>query len=212
MVAVKFEMREIVFATSNEGKLKEARELAEEFGISLLSPYEASLHGGIPPEVEETGATYEENAYIKAAAVCAWCGKKPTVADDAGLEVFALGGAPGIKSARYAEGESLSNIEKLLSALKDVSDRRAKFVATLCYLDSSDTPHFVTKEIFGAISDKPSGKGGFGYDPIFIVDGYGETLATLKARGVQVETHRIAAFRSMFSQLARGQPQISGKS
>lgn len=198
-------MREIIFATTNEGKLKEAREIAAEFGIKLISPLEVSSgQGGPPPEVEETGSTYEENALIKARAVYDWSGGKPTVADDAGLEVLFLGGAPGVRSARYAvDGENLSNIEKLLKALQGSHDRRAKFIATLCFLDETRTPRYVTKELIGAISSEQSGRGGFGYDPIFIVDGYGKTLASLKGTGVQVETHRIAAFRALFTSLSQ---------
>jgi len=191
-------MREILFATTNKGKLEEARKIALQYEITLISPEDLQGRGS-PPEVEETGDSYEENALLKVKAFWEWSGGKASIADDAGLEVDFLNNEPGIRSARYAEGEKISNIQKLLTTLGDADNRKAEFVSCLAYFDSNKVPIFVTQRLKGSIAKTPSGNGGFGYDPIFEVDGYnGETLASLKERGVLVETHRIMAFRSLF--------------
>ena len=190
---------EILFASSNEGKFREAREFAEAFGLSLRSPRSCP---GVPPIVEETEPTYLGNAQKKAFAFMKWSGLA-SLADDSGLEVSALGGAPGLYTARYAgEGCTMQdNWNKLLGELEDVTDRSARFVCHL-YLAYPDGSHLEANEsLFGSIALEPSGGGGFGYDPLFVVDKHQHTLAELKDRRIPVQTHRTKALQSLFAKL-----------
>ena len=147
------------------------------------------------PDTEETGTTLEENARLKAQAVHAEF-NLPTVADDTGLEVAALGGAPGVYAARYAgPGASYEdNCRKLLKELKDQTDRNASFITTMCYIDEQGTEHFFRGEIKGIIAFEPRGKNGFGYDPVFIpVDGDGSTFAEMSSSDKNTLSHRARA-------------------
>jgi XTP/dITP diphosphohydrolase len=183
----------ILFATSNQGKIRDLSVYVKDSGIQLASPTQyAELQGLIPfgDEVEEIGKTYEENAALKSEAYFHWAGI-PTLGDDSGLEVEALGGAPGLYSARYAgEGCSFAdNINKLLQEM----DRKAKFVCTLAYTDAIDHTVFFRGELEGVITAQPREGGGFGYDPIFEVAGTGKTLAEIKQSNEYFRTHRIRA-------------------
>jgi XTP/dITP diphosphohydrolase len=159
----------LVLATHNRHKCEELRQiLLAELGnsIELLT-----LDDINPPigDIEETGTTLEENALIKARAVHEIT-NLPTVADDTGLEVAALNGAPGVYSARYS-GENAtyaSNVSKLLAAMKGKKDRSAKFSTVIAYIDEQNDAHLFRGEIEGTIATEASGTNGFGYDPIFI--------------------------------------------
>jgi len=190
-----------LFASSNKGKAVEVRETAQRFGIAVASP--AELQGlPPPPEVEESAATYRGNALLKAKAYCDWSGL-PSFGDDSGLEVEALNGAPGIYSARYA-GEPSNpqrNIEKLLGVLSCAGNRRAAFRSVICLVRPGAEPLYVEAVLHGEIGREQKGAGGFGYDPVFVVDGFGATLAELKERGIEVKTHRILALEKLFSEL-----------
>jgi len=159
-------------ATSNAGKLRELRRILTRCGHTVKSLRELNI--GLDPE--ETGATFAENARIKAAAFCAAAGL-PTVADDSGLCVDALGGAPGVFSARYAgtHGDDAANNRKLLAALDGVPEQRraAKFVSAVCFMLPNGRSLTVTGECPGAIALAPAGDNGFGYDPLFIPDRVG---------------------------------------
>ncbi len=203
---------EILFASGNKGKISEIREIASEFpSIKILAPLELSeviSKNGSPPDVVEDGVTYEENAALKSRAFFAWS-NIPSLADDAGLEVLALNGAPGVISARYAgePSNAQNNIDKLLKELSGVKDRRAKFVSFL-NLKISDRKGEVVEivaqaSLEGEIALVPSGAGGFGYDPIFIPTGHKESLSALKERGIKVPTHRILSTRKLFTELKR---------
>lgn len=162
----------ICAATGNAGKLKEIRRILETQGHEVKSQKEL----GITLEPEETGTTFEENALIKAKAICEASGL-PTLADDSGLMVDALGGAPGVYSARYCgrHGDDEANNDKLLAELADVEEgkRAAKFVSAVCfYLPEG---RFVTYlgECPGRVIFERRGNNGFGYDPLFVPDEVG---------------------------------------
>ncbi len=195
-------MEKILFGSSNRGKLEEAR---KEWGKIICSPSElVERVGSVAPEVIEDGTTYFENARKKVEALFAWSGGMATFSDDTGLEVMALHGAPGLHSARYAgpENDPAKNIAKLLEALRGAEDRRARFVCTLVY-KSRDVDCLVAEgELCGRIASEQTGRGGFGYDSVFIVDGFhGKTLAELKQCGDGVVTHRVAALRALKTKL-----------
>ncbi|MBR6070289.1 MAG: RdgB/HAM1 family non-canonical purine NTP pyrophosphatase [Ruminococcus sp.] len=180
----------LVMATNNANKLREAREILAPLGIEVLSQREA----GADCEPDENGSTFAENAIIKAAAVYDAVGL-PTIADDSGLCVEALGGRPGVHSARYApKGEEC---EKLLGELKDVPDgeRGAAFRCTICYIDESGHTEF-TGACEGSIGYEQRGSNGFGYDPVFMVGD--RTMAELSAEEKNSISHRGAALRELY--------------
>jgi len=206
--------RVVVFATSNPGKLEELRAAAAGRGLHVAGPHELcgaeafsyGLPGPLssPPEVQETGGTYLENARLKAEALFAWSGL-PSLADDTGLEVEALSGRPGLHTARYAgEGASAAeNRRKLLQELAGAGCRRAVFRCVLFLRLDAERDLAVEAVLPGSISEAERGQGGFGYDSIFSVDGYGLTLAELKEKGIPVKTHRILALEAMIDSLRR---------
>lgn len=157
----------ICAATGNAKKLAELRRILELAGHTVVSQKELN----ITLEPEETGTTFEENAHIKAAAICKESGM-PTLADDSGLEVDALGGAPGVYSARYCgrHGDDAANNQKLLKNLGDVppSQRTGRFVSAVCLCMPDGRSLTLRGECPGFIADKLTGEGGFGYDPLFI--------------------------------------------
>lgn len=161
-------MRRLVLASGNPGKLAELRELLADCGYALHAQSEYGVG-----EVEETAPTFVENALIKARHAAAATGL-PALGDDSGLIVDALGGAPGLRSARYAggQGDHAANIAKLLDALKDVPPlaRTAHFYAVVVLLRSASDPQpLIAEGIWeGAILEAPRGRGGFGYDPVFL--------------------------------------------
>ena len=189
-------MKKIVFATGNAGKMKEIREILADLPVEIYSMKEA----GISVEIDENGKTFEENAKIKAQTV-AGCTDGDTIvlADDSGLEVDALNGEPGVYSARYAPGgHDASDKEKymyLLSKLEGVTDRRAKFVSSICCLLPDGTEIRTEGECCGHILTEPHGEGGFGYDPVFMPTGYDKSMAEL-GTGVKNEiSHRANALK-----------------
>lgn len=170
---------QLLLATRNKGKTREfAQTLGDEFMVSDLSTL------GIPA-IEETGATFEENAILKAVAVSSRTGGDgiAVVADDSGLVVDSLGGSPGVYSARYggANATDAQNVEKLLHELhrRGHSDRRARFVCVLALARDGELLRTFRGEVAGMITDCPRGDGGFGYDPVFQPDGFEQTFAEL---------------------------------
>lgn len=186
---------EIVFATNNEHKLEEIRQILGN-DIKVLSLADINCHADIP----ETGTTLEENAVQKARFVYDNYGMN-VFADDTGLEVDALGGAPGVYSARYAGGkghDSEANMAKLLDELGENNNRRARFrtvIALLEKTDGTDSPRLTTFEgrVDGEITRLRSGEAGFGYDPIFKPEGYDKTFAALGADIKNKISHRARA-------------------
>jgi XTP/dITP diphosphohydrolase len=186
------------------GKQRELEQLLEEAHLEGLEVETLASHAGVG-EVEETGGTFEENARLKAAYVAQATGLW-TLADDSGLEVEALGGAPGIRSARYAgrHGDNAANNARLLRELEGVKDRQARFVcvAALAGPDGQvvATEHGVCR---GSITDKPRGARGFGYDPCFLADGESQTMAELSPGEKGAISHRGRALRALLPALER---------
>lgn len=185
----------LLIATRNRGKLQEFRALLEELSIELC---DLNSFPAIVP-VAETGSTFAENASLKAVGYARQAGLM-TLADDSGLEVKALGDAPGVLSARYAgEGASDSQrVEKLLSELSniEVMDRAARFVSVVAISDSSGKVLNVSGGVCdGAITEAPRGTNGFGYDPIFLPEGFDRTFAELTAEVKNEISHRAQAFK-----------------
>lgn len=197
----------LVFATGNAGKLREAREILGPHGIEVVSPYDLGLTKE-QVDVEETGSTFEENAIIKVQNLWNLTGM-PCFADDSGLVVDALGGAPGIYSARYASldgsGEDhnfASNIDKLLHNLQGVSDRTARFVCVVALILPEAGIKTFRGTCEGRIAYEPDGCGGFGYDPVFIADAYPDrTLAEVDEDAKNAISHRGNALSKMVEAL-----------
>ena len=184
----------MVLATRNQGKLKEMSLWLAPLGIELV--LESEL--GLDIEVEETGATFEENSLLKAATVARGT-NMPTIADDSGMCVDALNGQPGIYTARYG-GDGLSDRERyllLLEHMEDKQNRTAKFVSVVtCVFPNGDVVS-ARGELPGSIARAPAGEGGFGYDPIFYVDHMEMTLAQMTMEERQSCSHRAAAIRQL---------------
>ena len=179
----------IVFATGNPHKLQEVNEIAKGSGIEFILPPE-----GFDPN--ETGKTFEQNSLIKAREA-ARISHKISLADDSGLCVESLGGAPGIYSARY-DVTPQKRIEKLLHNLSDSANRRAKFVCAMTLVDENgNVLHQSIGECHGQIAHKQSGENGFGYDPVFLVDGYNMTMAEMSDDLKNQISHRANALREM---------------
>ena len=171
----------LVLASSNDGKLREFRRLLAPLGIEVIAQAELGI-----AEADEPHATFVENALAKARHASAQA-KLPALADDSGVCVDALGGAPGVQSARYA-GEPKSDVRnnaKLVAALKGVADRRAHYYCVLVLVRHADDPEPLIADgaWYGTIVDTPRGAGGFGYDPHFVDDETGLTGAELPLRG-----------------------------
>lgn len=183
-----------VLATHNSGKLEEMRAILSGLGVEVISLAEA----GVDVDVEETGATFAENAALKARAVCAAAGL-PAIADDSGLCVNALNGGPGVYSARYG-GEGLDDRGRcmlLLNSMRGQATRAAHFAcAVACVFPNGDTLE-AEGRCDGAIAFAPLGEGGFGYDPVFLIPGRGKTFSQLGPEEKSAISHRgkaLAAF------------------
>jgi XTP/dITP diphosphohydrolase len=192
----------IVFASHNAGKIHELQALLAEFHIDIIPQTDLNVS-----EVPETGLTFVENALIKARHACQATGL-PAIADDSGLAVSALRGAPGIYSARYAgeKATSTDNIQKLLEQLKDVPDeeRQASFHCVLVYLNTADdpTPLICHATWHGVILTNPQGKNGFGYDPVFFDMEQNQCAAELPLAIKNKISHRGKALRLLMKQLS----------
>ena len=189
----------LVLASGNAGKLKELQAMLGGLPLEIVAQGELGVS-----DVPETGLTFVENALIKARHACQSTGL-PALADDSGLCVHALGGAPGVFSARYA-GEPKSderNNEKLVADLADKSDRRAHYVCVLVFVRHADDPQpvIVEGEWHGEIVDVPRGLGGFGYDPYFFLPDAGATAAELDAAEKNRRSHRGRALAQLVERL-----------
>jgi len=186
----------LVVASHNEGKVREIRELLEPFGLSVVSASDLDL-----PEPEETGTTFAENAELKARAAAEASGSF-ALSDDSGLEVHALDGDPVIYSARWAgpSKDFLVAMKRVHEALGERGflsddDRRANFICSLCLADPSGESRIYEGRVFGRIVWPPRGDRGFGYDPIFLADGYGLTFGEMEPSAKHEISHRAIAFR-----------------
>ncbi len=182
----------IVLASNNKGKIKEFRAM---LGADVISPSEL----GIDFDAEETGETFYDNALIKAKALYDLCGM-PVAADDSGLCVDGLDGAPGVYSARYSGGGDKENIKKLLRELDGVKDRSAHFTCCIVYYDGKNTVS-ATGNTYGHISLAPDGEGGFGYDPVFISDELGMSFGRASEEQKNRVSHRAKAIAALAENL-----------
>lgn len=195
-------MKRIVAASSNAHKIKEIQTIMSKFGMEVVSRKDA----GIPDfEIEEDGETFEENSYKKAYEIMKTCGEI-TVADDSGLMVDYLGGAPGVYSARFAgkECDDSKNNEKLLKLLDGLSgeDRKAKFVSVITLVYPGGETLVARGECPGRIIEAPTGENGFGYDPIFVPDGYDKSFGQLSEEEKNEISHRAKALEVLERLLA----------
>ena len=188
----------LIIASNNEGKIREYKDSFEPYGFQVTSQGEE----GIRLEVQETGSTFEENAVLKARAIhdVARC---CVISDDSGLEVEALGGEPGLYSARY-KGLETEHERRLavLQGLEGSDNRRARFVTCICFIDDAGKEHLFTGIWNGEIALREEGTNGFGYDPIFISeDGNGRTTASLPLSFKETYSHRARAVRRLITWL-----------
>ena len=189
----------LLVATRNPGKLREYRQLLADYPGRLISLDDA----GVPDEVEETGDTFQANAVLKAATYAQLSGQL-TISDDSGLEVHALGGAPGVYSARYGGDACQSDADRVALLLRNLSEipwpqRIARFrcFTAIADPDAADQPHVATVvgSIAGMIQYEPAGEHGFGYDPIFYLPSYRATMAQLPLEAKNRVSHRADAAR-----------------
>ncbi len=194
----------LVIATHNPGKLREIAELIEPFGIDVVSASDLGL-----PEPEETGTTFAENAALKAHAAAADSGH-PALADDSGLAVAALEGAPGIFSARWAGPSkdftaAMARVERELEKT-GADTRRAAFVCALCLADPDGRERAFESRIEGHLTWPPRGDKGFGYDPMFVAEGYEITFGEMEAAEKHKISHRARAFAKLVRDVFGGAP------
>ena len=191
----------VVLASKNPHKLKEISQITEKFDMELVM--ESDL--GVDIDVEETGTTFEENSFIKAEAVMKATGL-PALADDSGIAVDALGGEPGIYSARYGFDESLDDWGRLLLLLKNTEivpdgQRQAQVVCVITLVTPDGQTIQARGEVHGELLRAPAGEGGFGYDPIFYYPPFGKTLAEVTADEKNQVSHRAKALNIFYEKL-----------
>ena len=192
----------ILLGSSNPGKLREYREILGGLDLELVAPTDLDP---IPPEPLEDAATFAENASAKARGYAAASGLQ-TIADDSGLEVYALRGAPGVRSRRFF-GDDASAEErnaKLLALLDGVSDRSARFVCVTALASPDGHVELFDGEVHGEIAEAPRGEAGFGYDPVFVIAGDGRTMAELPPTEKHRVSHRGLAGAKLRARLAGG--------
>lgn len=198
----------LVLATHNRHKVTELRRILDGLDVTILSADDVAL-----PDVDETGRTFEENALLKARAGASATGL-PCVADDSGLEVDALGGAPGIHSARFAgrHGDDEANLRLVLQRLDGVGDRSGRFVCAAALVDPPAFEAVRHGVLEGVITAAPRGRGGFGYDPVFRPDDDNRTTAEMTPEEKDAISHRGRAFRALREVIAErlGQAAAQG--
>lgn len=191
----------VVLASKNPHKLVEIRKITEKFGMELV--LESEL--GVDIEVEETGSTFEENSLLKAEAVMKATGL-PALADDSGICVDALGGEPGIYSARYGFDPTLDDFGRLRLLLKNTEavpdgKRQAQFVCVISFVTPEGKVIQARGEVHGELLQAPAGAGGFGYDPIFYYPPFGKSLAEVSPEEKNSVSHRANALKVLYEKL-----------
>jgi XTP/dITP diphosphohydrolase len=203
--------RTLIFATANPHKLEEVMAMMPR-GVAIKSLSDVGFTGDIP----ETGATLQDNALQKARHIFERY-RLPCFADDTGLEVNALNGAPGVYSARYAgvdgsqSEKSKANMNRLLDALSGVTDRRARFRTVIAYMDARGREHLFEGAIAGVITTTPAGSEGFGYDPVFLPDGYRLTFALMPLAQKNQISHRGQAFKKFAEAIGKDEALYKNK-
>jgi XTP/dITP diphosphohydrolase len=191
-----------LLGSTNPGKLREYREILQGLDLELVAPGELDP---VPPEPDENALTFAENASAKARAYAVASGLQ-TIADDSGLEVYALRGAPGVRSRRFF-GEDASAEErnaKLLALLDGVGNRTARFVCITALASPDGHVELFEGEVHGEIAESPRGDAGFGYDPVFVIAGDGRTMAELPSEEKHRVSHRGLAGAKLRARLAAG--------
>ncbi len=191
----------VVLASHNPHKLREISKITEKFGIQLILQSEL----GVEIDVEETGATFEENSFLKAQAVVEATGL-PALADDSGIAVDALNGEPGIYSARYGFDESLDDWGRMMLLLKNTEHipdgkRQAQFVCVITFLTPDGKTIQARGEIHGELTREPRGENGFGYDPIFYYPPFGKTTAQVSPEQKNAVSHRGVALQKFYEKM-----------
>ena len=191
----------VVLASRNRHKLVEISKITEKFGFDLVLQSEL----GVDIDVEETGTTFEENSLLKAEAVMKATGL-PALADDSGIAVDALNGAPGIYSARYGFDETLDDWGRMMLLLKNTEQvpdgqRQAQFVCVISFVTPEGEVIQARGEIHGELTREPRGENGFGYDPIFYYPPYGKTTAEASAEEKNKVSHRAVALNIFYEKL-----------
>jgi XTP/dITP diphosphohydrolase len=200
----------VLAASGNRSKILELQGIASDFGIEVLDPVQYSSAKNLPgpPDVEEFEPTFRGNAVLKALAYCRWAGM-PVLADDSGLEIDALGGAPGVHSARYA-GEGASDKVRWRKVLEEMAaitakdpgvNRSARFRCSLVLAYPNAAILEAESKLEGLILEKPRGSRGFGYDPIVYIPSFGMTLAEMDFERTCREGFRAVAARALFRQV-----------
>lgn len=193
----------MIVASNNSHKLEEIKAILADTGLQIYSLKEVSLE----VEIEETGDTFTENALIKARTICNMTGQA-VIADDSGLEVMALDGAPGVHSARYSgvadDKKDQKNNEKLKKNMENVSeeDRQARFCSVIAVVFPDGKELIAEGFVYGKIGYEEKGSNGFGYDPLFIVDGFGKTMAELTSEEKNKISHRAHALAVLRKKLS----------
>mgnify|MGYP003617555089 CR=1 FL=1 len=184
-------MKKLIIATHNAHKAEEIQHILNNYTVLTLDSV------GFTEEIEEVGETFEENAMLKAVSVYDYAEEIPVLADDSGLEIETLNNAPGVYSARYAGTDnSGDNIQKVLQELQGKSNRLAQFRCVLCLFDGKKEYYF-EGIVKGKITTEKIGKNGFGYDPIFIPEGYDKTFAQMSAEEKNSISHRGLALQKL---------------
>ena len=185
---------DLIIASNNLNKIKEIKELLSDLDINVLSLKDI----GFTKEIDETGTTFEDNSYIKAKTIYDLY-HLPVIADDSGLEVRALNNAPGVYSHRYAGStcKDSANNEKLISELKGITDRAARYVCVISYINELGAVKYAKGYCEGEIIDTPKGNNGFGYDPYFYIKEYNKTMAEISMDEKNKISHRAKALNNL---------------
>ena len=191
-----------LIGSTNPGKLREYREILQGLDLELVAPSDLDP---VPPEPDEDAHTFAENASTKARAYANASGLQ-TIADDSGLEVYALRGAPGVRSRRFFGDDATAEERnaKLLALLDGVEDRSARFVCVTALASPNGRVELFEGEVHGEIADAPHGEAGFGYDPVFVIAGDGRTMAELPSEEKHRISHRGLAGAKLRGRLAEG--------
>lgn len=198
-------MKKLIIASKNKGKIREFKQLFSKYGVEVISLFDFEKE---PPDVEETGTTFYENARLKAEQI-AEIVNMPVIADDSGLQIDALDGRPGVYSARYAgePTDDIRNYEKVLNEMSHVpnEDRTARFICVLALAIPGEETLYKEGVCEGIITTEPKGMNGFGYDPIFIPNGFTKTMAQLEDNEKNNISHRYHALEQLESWLMKHQ-------
>lgn len=191
---MKIEGKKILFATTNKGKIAELEKMLAPYGVTVLSGKDISI-----PEIKETGMTFAENAVLKAEGAAKVSGIL-TLADDSGLEVAALGGKPGVYSARFVvDGDYVRAMDTLYHEAENKGDLTANFTCVLALAAPGKETRIFTGKVFGQLVWPPMGENGFGYDPFFVPDGYKDSFGVLDAEIKNKISHRAKALQNFIN-------------